>query len=133
MFAILERLGFAGWFGAALWFSAFGTSTLFAHLGPGGAAAPLDLLFASLFAFCIGCGAVAVVGALGSRSAPRPWLRLVLAAVVLACGLALTLVVEPWFGRVSSSADFAAAHTTSFVLALAAWLAAAAGLLAKRL
>jgi hypothetical protein len=133
MFAILERLGFAGWFGAAIWFSAFGTSALFGHLGAPAAAAPLEVLFASLFAFCVGCGALALVGALGSRGAPRAGLRLALAAVVLLGGLTLSLVVEPWFGRAAGNgAAFAAAHTTSFVLALLAWLASAGGLLAER-
>ncbi|HVB10443.1 MAG TPA: DUF4149 domain-containing protein [Bacillota bacterium] len=125
MLTILERLGFAGWFGAAIWFSAFGTSALFGQLGVAGAAAALDVLFASLFWFCVGCGALATVGALGSRSP----LRIALAALVLAAGLFLSLVVEPWFAQPGM---FAAAHTTSFAVAVVAWLAAAAGLIAQR-
>ena len=131
--AVIERLGFAAWFGAAIWFSAFGTSALFGGLGLAGAAGPLDLLFASLFWFCAGCGCVALVGAVATRARPRGGLRIAMAAVVLAAGLCLSLVIEPWFGRTAGNpASFAAAHTTSFVLALLAWLASGVGLGAER-
>lgn len=130
--AVIERLGFAGWFGAAIWFSAFGTSTLFGNLGPAGASASLDVLFASLFWFCAACGAVALAGALGTRSRRLGGLRIAMAAVVLAGGLALSLAVEPWFLHTQTAAAFSAAHTTSFVVTLIAWLASGVGLAAER-
>lgn len=136
VFLALERLGLAAWFGASLWFSAFGTTALFGGLGAAGAAASLGVLFRSLFWFAAGSGAVALAGSLGQALGPRPraptaGLRLAMSATVLAAGLVLSLAIEPAFTQSGvRGPTFDQLHATSVVVAFLGWVASGVGLVA---
>ena len=127
VFAWLERLGFAGWFGVLAWFGFLGAPAIFRA----GIPSALAVLFPPLFWFGVGCGAAAVIGAVGSPHDRRRGWRVALAATVLAGALVEALVLDPLVHRsVPGSGAFAAAHAASTTLATAAWIAAAVGLLA---
>jgi hypothetical protein len=127
---LLARLGFAAWFGAGLWFGAFGARSLFQALG-GGVGAALAALFPSIFAFGVGAGLAALVATLGDRGGRRRTLRLWLAALLAASALTERLVLLRLVASAApGSSGFAAAHLVSVLVALAGWAAALAGLVA---
>ncbi len=127
LFSWVERLGFAGWFGVGTWFGFIAAPAIFAA----GIPSALAVLFPPLFWYGVGCGAAALVGALGSpRDERRAW-RLALAAAVFAGALVEALVIVPMVARAAAgSGAFGVAHTFSTTVALVTWLAAGAALLA---
>ena len=127
VFAWMERLGFAGWFGVLAWFGFLGAPAIFRA----GIDSALAVLFPPMFWFGVGCGAAAVVGSVGSPQDTRRSGRLALAAIVLAGTLLEALWIDPMVHRsVPGSPGFAAVHGASTTIATIAWLAAAVGLLA---
>lgn len=123
-FPWLQRLGFAGWFGALTWFGFLGAPAIFRA----GVASVLAVLFPPLFWFGVGCGAAALIGTVGAGHGIR---RLALAATILVGSLAEALVIDPIVHRATvGTSAFAAAHTASTLVALVMWLAAGWALLA---
>jgi hypothetical protein len=126
------RLGFAAWFGAGLWFGAFGAPALFSRLGTAGAAAPLAALFPSIFAFGLGAGGAALLGALATLRRRRGVLRLVLALVVtLAAVVELAVILPHLQSAPPGSAAFARGHVASVTIAFIGWLGSGIALIVE--
>lgn len=128
-FGLLARLGFAGWFGAGLWFGAFGAQALFRALGARVGTA-LAALFPSIFTFGVAAGLVALIGTLGDRRGRNRRSRLWMAVLVIATALADLLVIDRWVAAMPpGSPAFATAHLVSVLVALLGWFAAVVGLI----
>lgn len=126
---LLARCGFAAWFGAGLWFGAFGAQALFRALGAQIGVA-LAALFPSIFAFGVVAGVAAGIGSLADVSGQRRRLRFGMAGLMTATALADLLVIDGWVAAAPvGSPAFAAAHLVSVLVALCGWCAASVGLL----